>query len=285
MLYNKNYFVICISKSGKSEETLLLYKLLYQKFKQCDAKTKNNFLMITQTNNNPLATLAMQNNHQIIAHDPEIGGRFSYLSIVGILIAEIANCNSQEIHQAATDCLNNYLSSPNNKNIYCHTLATQMLTNQLHANILMSYNDSLLSFHTWFQQLWAESLGKNNLGSIPISFSGTRDQHSQLQLYLANPQGKTFSVIQFNKFNSPLTELIEAYHAHANNVINNLNKTGQIVRSMQLDKLTAYNLTYLMTTAILDVLLCAEFMQINPFGQDQVEQVKLSNFAINETYT
>ena len=61
--------------------------------------------------------------------------------------------------------------------------------------VLMPYVDALASFGLWFRQLWAESLGKNGTGTTPIRAMGTVDQHSQLQLYLAGPADKFYTLI------------------------------------------------------------------------------------------
>ena len=268
----KEYFIIYISKSGKSEEILLLYEIFYKKF--FINTNLDNVLIITQKENNPLIKIA--NKYQIFEHPNNIGGRFSYLTVVGLLVAEIANCDITKIIKSAEECINNYINHPITTNNYCKTLANKMINNQLHHFISMVYSDNLLAFNTWFQQLWAESLGKNNLGSVPISFSGTRDQHSQLQLYLANPQHKVFRIVQCEKLIADEFELINHYNKHANNVLNQLKNTGQIIDHLIIHQLNEISLSYLMTQAIIEVLLCAEFMQINPFNQEHVENMKKS---------
>src|SRR5882724_11219176 len=61
--------------------------------------------------------------------------------------------------------------------------------------VLMAYADRLALFTKWYVQLWAESLGKNGKGTTPIGALGPVDQHSQLQLYIAGPRDKLFTVI------------------------------------------------------------------------------------------
>ena len=59
----------------------------------------------------------------------------------------------------------------------------------------MAYADRLERFTHWYVQLWAESLGKNGKGTTPVAALGPVDQHSQLQLYLAGPRDKLFTVV------------------------------------------------------------------------------------------
>lgn len=282
----QNTCVIFISKSGKSEEILVLYSLISEHFSKYNITTNDNFFVITQEDQNPLFNLAKDNRHTILNHDPDIGGRFSYLSIVGLLAAEISGLDIAKIRKGAADAIKRYLTTPFAKNTYCKQLALSMLNKELHANIFMAYNDKLLPFQIWQQQLWAESLGKDNLGSIPVSFSGTRDQHSQLQLYLANPAGKAFNVITCSKFKNTDQNLCKIFNTHAKNVINNLAATGQLVRTLELPELNEYYLGKLMTNMILETLITAEYMQINPFGQGKVEAIKLERLAtIQENFT
>ena len=60
---------------------------------------------------------------------------------------------------------------------------------------MMAYADRLERFTRWYVQLWAESLGKDGKGTTPIAALGPVDQHSQLQLFIAGPRDKLFTVI------------------------------------------------------------------------------------------
>ena len=62
--------------------------------------------------------------------------------------------------------------------------------------VLMPYGPNLYHFGLWYRQLWAESLGKDGLGSTPILAPGPVDQHSQLQLFLDGPGGNLFTILQ-----------------------------------------------------------------------------------------
>ncbi len=59
----------------------------------------------------------------------------------------------------------------------------------------MPYSDRLDRFAFWYRQLWAESLGKNGKGTLPVRALGPVDQHSQLQLYLDGPNNAIFTMI------------------------------------------------------------------------------------------
>ena len=59
----------------------------------------------------------------------------------------------------------------------------------------MAYADRLERFTRWYVQLWAESLGKDGKGTTPLGALGPVDQHSQLQLFIAGPRDKLFTVV------------------------------------------------------------------------------------------
>ncbi|MEJ0010891.1 MAG: hypothetical protein WDN72_10775 [Alphaproteobacteria bacterium] len=71
-------------------------------------------------------------------------------------------------------------------------LAATMEEKPMH--VLMGYADRLRPAVLWFRQIWAESLGKDGKGSTPVNALGAIDQHSQLQLYLDGPRDKTLTL-------------------------------------------------------------------------------------------
>jgi len=271
----RHTLLIYISKSGKTEEVLLLYKLLYTKWHAVLGNdAANHTLIISQEHDSPLTTIAKQSKHHFIPHDPDIGGRFSYLSVVGLLIAGLVGLDIGAIAQGAQQALTDYCLGSAKRDQFCHALASGLQDQSHQANVVLTYHDRLLPFQIWFQQLWAESLGKKGMGSIPVAFSGTRDQHSQLQLYLANPTGKAFTLIRCAHYDSAYPALTQAYKAHAETVSYSLRQTGQITRVITLPQLDSYYLAYIMTNMVLDTLITAAYADIDPFGQNQVEHVK-----------
>ena len=67
---------------------------------------------------------------------------------------------------------------------------------RFHTNVIFSYSSTLESFNKWYVQLWAESLGKDNInetrqGLPPVGLVGPVDQHSFLQLIMDGVRNKT----------------------------------------------------------------------------------------------
>ena len=79
---------------------------------------------------------------------------------------------------------------------------------RLATTILWPYVDKLQVFGGWWRQLWAESLGKDGMGSTPVSVLGPVDQHSQLQLFRDGPGNALFTLVSVDtkgKAEAPLT--------------------------------------------------------------------------------
>src|SRR5665213_3314729 len=124
---------------------------------------------------------------RIFDHDPNIGGRYSVLSNVGLLPAMIAGLDVAGVREGAGGVLEAMLTSKDARQAppalgaaLGFALAERRRVN---ATVIMPYVDRLAHFGLWFRQLWAESLGKDGKGTTPIRAMGTVDQHSQLQLY------------------------------------------------------------------------------------------------------
>jgi glucose-6-phosphate isomerase len=158
-------------------------------------------------------------------------------------------------------------------------------------NVLMSYVDRLTTFALWHRQLWAESLGKDGLGLTPIVARGATDQHSQLQLYLAGPQDKLFTIIRLETADlGPRIEperadrtglgylggrsLGDLLDAMARATADTLARNGRPVRQFRLRELGEYQLGALMMHFMLETVIAADLLGVNPFDQPAVEEGK-----------
>ena len=117
-----NAAVLTVSKSGKTIEcisqTLILMNIYIQKFGE--QSIKEHFFFLTENKESPLTKLAQKFNIQVIEHDKNIGGRFSYLSNVGLIPAYFAGLNIANIRNGAKSAIN-YFHEENNfiKDICC----------------------------------------------------------------------------------------------------------------------------------------------------------------------
>ncbi|MBF0614543.1 MAG: glucose-6-phosphate isomerase [Magnetococcales bacterium] len=190
--------VLAISKSGSTPETLAQLLTLHA---HLGHTLPERLTVITENPTSALGTMARHWNVPIIPHAP-VGGRFSVLSVTGLLPAAFAGVDIQTLLKGATDmaarCL---LPDPTANPALIQAMAQATLTNQgRNMSILFTYGSRLTTIATWFRQLWAESLGKTDNqgrkhGLTPVEAQGVVDQHSQLQLYLDGPEDKQFTLL------------------------------------------------------------------------------------------
>jgi len=279
---------LVVSKSGETIETICQTLILIEKFHQENIKDfSQNFIFITQDRQNSIAKIAKEVGAKIYNHPQNIGGRFSYLSIVGLLPAAICGLNIFAIRNGAKKILEDFINQENTKNeiVKIATYQLYLLVTGFNNNVIMPYIDCLKDFTDWYRQLWAESLGKNGFGSTPITSMGTVDQHSQLQLYLDGPRDKFFTFITNQNPSSNFSvvdlpncptlfggkSLNEIVRIEQESTIEILNQQKLPIRVLQLEKLDEETLSALMMQMFLETVIIAKAKNINPFDQPAVE--------------
>ncbi len=290
---------LVISKSGYTAETLFQFIVCLKKWQKEVGVTslKNHFIIITEDTNSPLKKLAEMYHIPFFPHHPKIGGRFSVLSLVGLLPAMIAGINVNEIHEGATRVLDKVLDSPDASTLdpalgaaFCYRMDRDFGKTSM---VLMPYVDQLSSFSRWYCQLWAESLGKKGKGSTPIAAKGTADQHSIFQLFLDGPKDKFFTILGVEnraKGNVALPEFtqhhpglkfLENMHmgdlmaAEQQATIDTLVSNGCPVRLIEMKEINSYFMGALLMHFFLETLFAADLYKTDPFGQPAVEEGKI----------
>jgi glucose-6-phosphate isomerase len=192
-----------VSKSGSTAETMAQYLVVDGRLRSAlrEESTRGHFLFTTDPTEGILRTIADAEGVPALEVPPNVGGRFSVLSSVGLLPAAVVGIDILEVLAGARDmavrCRSPILRE--NPAGVLATLLHHASTRQgAPVHVLMPYSDRLRSFAAWFQQLWAESLGKArsrggdlvNVGPTPLPALGATDQHSLLQLLMEGPRDK-----------------------------------------------------------------------------------------------
>jgi glucose-6-phosphate isomerase len=158
--------------------------------------------------------------------------------------------------------------------------------------VMVAYADRLQRFTKWWVQLWAESLGKNGKGAAPVAALGPVDQHSQLQLWLDGPRDKLFTVITTSvagmgpRMDKALAERAgepgladktvgDLVAAQGRATADTLAKNGRPVRTIHVEQLNERALGALMMHFMLETIIAAHLLGVDPFGQPAVEQGKV----------
>ena len=169
----KKYTNIIVSKSGNTIETITNSNIFI--------KDKEKNIFITENKNSYLFQLAHKLKAEIIHHNNFIGGRYSVLSEVGMLPAELMGLNSNNFKQ-----LNNLIKNKNFLNSLISNVSTTLhyINNKKFNSVIINYDEKSKNLFYWYQQLIAESLGKKSKGLLPVISLMPKDNHSVMQVYL-----------------------------------------------------------------------------------------------------
>lgn len=284
---------LAISKSGNTAETLALVLSALDRLPRDRAGEQ--FRFVIEPGDSPLRRLALRLGAPVLDHDPKLGGRFSVLSLVGLLPSLFLGLDAWALRAGAQQVLEDArrggvaIPAPAESAARTVALARESGVGTL---VLMFYGDALDSFGLWWRQLVGESLGKEGLGFTPIASRGTTDQHSQLQLYLAGPADKSFTVLSLappaneSRFDAGLAATLgisylgdrslgALFAAEAEATARTLADHGRPVRRLVLDTLDAATLGGLFMHFMLEVVLMAELLGINAYDQPAVEHGKV----------
>ena len=275
---NKKKLNLIISKSGNTLETISTTNILIN-------KNQKNIFMI-ENKKSYLMNLANKLKSEIIHHNNFIGGRYSVFSEVGMIPAELMGLNVNKFRQfnKLVDnkrFINSLIS--NVFNIY------QLNKKKKFNSIILNYDNSSSNLFYWYQQLTAESLGKKGKGIFPIVSNMPKDNHSLMQLYLDGPSNNFYTLFFVEdklskKINNQI--LLKSHSYLKNKSLNEIKKsqfkaTENIFRkkkipfrSFYIKKRSEETLGELFTFFILETLLLAQLMKINPYDQPAVESIK-----------
>jgi glucose-6-phosphate isomerase len=291
---------IAISKSGGTGETLMQTAAALAAVQQAglEAQIGELFFGISEGakpgKSNGLRDL-LGPSVEVLEHDRDIGGRYSGLSNVGLLPAAILGLDIKALRAGAAMTLAPLLAGdPPDKIAPAIGAALNVAAADAGKNIavLMAYADRLERFSRWYVQLWAESLGKNGKGTTPLGALGPVDQHSQLQLFIAGPRDKLFTVITVaSEGQGPRIETALARRAgepdfggktigdlvsaQGRATAETLAKNGCPVRTIDLPRLDETSLGALMMHFFLETMIAAHLLGVDAFDQPAVEEGKV----------
>ena len=274
----KSFLNLIISKSGNTLETITNANILVKK------NHKNIF--ITQNQKSYLMTLAKKLKAEVIYHNDFIGGRYSVLSEVGMLPAELMGLKQKKFRQ-----FNNLIKNKNFMNSLILNVSNihELIKKKRYNSIILNYDKNSYDLFSWYQQLVAESLGKKGKGLLPVISSMPRDNHSLMQYYLDGNRNSFFTF--FFVRNEPSDKIVNKDVLNSHYYLKNKNvfkireaqflatqkvfkKKNIPFRSFHLNKRNEKSLGELFTFFILETILLGKLLNINPYNQPAVELIK-----------
>ncbi len=274
----KNYLNLIISKSGNTLETIVNSNIYISK--------KDQNIVITENKTSYLRDMGIKLKSEIIDHNNFIGGRYSVLSEVGMLPAELMGLNAKKFKQ-----FNNLLKNEHffNSVISNVTKIVELINKKKSNAVILNYDESLDNFLKWYQQLLAESIGKKAKGIFPIISTMPKDNHSLMQLYLDGQKNNFYTFFSSADKISP--KINKKTISRSKNFLINKNiqdildskilatqkvfKKKRIpFRSFFLKTRKEETLGELFTFFIVETILIAKALKINPYDQPAVELIK-----------
>ncbi len=297
---------IVISKSGGTAETMAQYLIVREKLEaELGESYSRHLVFITDPEKGALRRIA--GSERIVSLDvpPNVGGRFSVLSPVGLLPAALIGIDVDALlagaaEMAALSDTDEVERSPAGLYAILQWLADTELG--LRNQVLMPYSDRLRDIADWFVQLWAESLGKISLagesvGPTPIAAAGVTDQHSQVQLFMEGPRDKTVTFVAVGKHDTDVpiprlhTDVPELAYLGGHSLATLLDverkatagalaQRGRPSMTIELEHVDAWHLGALLMFFQVATVLAGGLYRVNPLDQPGVELGKRYTYAM-----
>jgi glucose-6-phosphate isomerase len=292
---------VSISKSGGTGETLMQTIAVLSALDKAGmrARPADVFFGLSEPRKpggkNALRDLLEPEGVRFLDHHTGIGGRYSVLTNVGLLPAAVLGLDIAAIRHGAAEAYEPVRSGAAATDVPAAlgaALAVAAALEGKNITVTMAYADRLERFTRWWVQLWAESLGKNGKGSQPVAAIGPVDQHSQLQLYLAGPNDKLFTVVTTgvaglgpvmdDKFAKRVGEpgfagktIGDLVAAQGRATADTLARNGRPTRTMHIEKLDERAVGELLMHTMLETILAGYALGVDPFDQPAVEEGKI----------
>ena len=275
---SKNNLNIIISKSGNTLETISNSNVILGK------NSKN--LFITEDSQNYLMKLAYKLKSEIIEHRNYIGGRYSVLSEVGMVPAELMGLDIKKFKR-----LNHLINNKKfMRNIIQNVSAILLFAKRKkNLSVILNYDESSNKLFEWYQQLVSESLGKKSKGIIPLISTMPKDNHSLMQYFLDGPKNNFYTFysvkdkksqniknnLLLNSFsfikNKNLSQIKEAQRMATENIFS---KKKIPFRTIEVVNKNEQSIGEIFTFFMLETILLGRALKVNPFDQPSVELIK-----------
>jgi glucose-6-phosphate isomerase len=298
--------LIYISKSGATPESAANFLHFYDAYTRAGG-APGEIVMICGPGENGINRIARRLGCQILHIPPDLPGRYSVLSAVGLYPAELIGVDSAALLRGASAAHQALLDTPLEENpvfVLGSSLA-ELAARGKSIHVLFNYSSALGQFGLWFVQLWSESLGKRlstsgavvERGTTPLAALGATDQHSLLQLFKEGPNDKTYGFVVFDTFPDDVrlssafpSEKEYAYFAGRTMAEQlgieeiatemSLYRAGRPSYRLTLRDVTAETLGALFYFMESVVIYVAALWEVNPFDQPGVEEGKKMAYSL-----
>lgn len=291
--YSKTLFLVQ-TKSGSTPETIAQYAFFKDKIEKHSLVLNRHLVFVTDPGHNFLRRESLGYDITVFDIPANVGGRFSVLSSVGLLISELVGLRAQDLLSGAKYSLENYSTQALEFAFMQYSFSKK----RQNINVIMPYSSRLAKFSEWTVQLISESLGKQfdlddkvvNAGITPLPAIGATDQHSQLQLFKEGPNDKLLIFInildhierpKIPEVSEPALSYLsgktfqEMIQAEFLAVTQSLTESARPNVNINIDKINEFSLGELFMFFELSTAFLGEMLNINTFDQPGVERSKI----------
>jgi glucose-6-phosphate isomerase len=296
--------IMVISKSGGTLETAVAFRLFRAALEEFDADASPQDLIVSVTgeSDSRLLDLAQARGYRHVLPVPDgVGGRFSVLSAVGLLPAAVLGLDIRQLLEGAAAMNRHFREAPPDENLVlryvgvCHLMEARR---NCVVRVLSTWGKQLEAIGLWYDQLLAESLGKNEQGATPLTVVNTRDLHSRGQQHQEGRRDKLITNLYVEQSASPplaiatreddedqlneladktVPEILAAGRRGTNQAYREGHRpTADIV----LPVLDEHTLGQLFQMLMLATVVEGRLIGVNPYGQPGVEAYKRNMNAI-----
>jgi len=274
----KDIVNLIISKSGNTLETISNSNIVIKNNK------KN--IIITENKKNYLNDLANNIKAEVVEHKNYIGGRYSVLSEVGMLPAELMGLKENNFKR-----LNHLIRNKKFVNQLIRNVSStlELLKKGKYLSVILNYDHKSENLFKWYQQLISESLGKKSKGIFPIISTMPKDNHSLLQFFLDGPKKNFytfFNVREKNPNKIIKNNLLKSHYYLRNKNLQDITYSHMLAtqnifkikkipyRCFEILKRSEETMGEIFCFFILETILLGRALKVNPFDQPSVELIK-----------
>ena len=295
----ERWALVVISKSGETLETAVAFRQFLAALESSTGGDREKLveLLVPVTGlGSKLQQMAEELGITEFYPVPDgVGGRYSIFSAVGMVPAAMLGVNVVELLQGASAMTQHFRTAKAEDNIVLQVVAANHLLEKnrgIHIRVMSVWSKALESFGLWYDQLAAESLGKNLLGFTPLTTLNTRDLHSRHQQHQQGKRDKVFNniIVEENRFDSlaigarsedadslneiaekTLPEVMKAAIEGTNQA---LRDDGRPSTNLYIPLVDELHMGQLFQMMMLATVVEGRLLDINPYGQPGVEGYK-----------
>lgn len=286
-----------VTKSGETAETLAQFAIYVEKLRRLAGEGwRERVVVTTDPAKGTLRAIAREEGLASFEVPPAVGGRFSFLSPVGMVSAAFAGRSPSRLVEGARRAVEAGLRPRSAALAYAALIYAFYGAGRTIA-VFWPYSDALYGVAEWWRQLLAESLGKRGIGPCPLPALGVTDQHSILQLFADGPDDKWYTFVEVARFRAAAPvpavhadrpalaylagrDLADLFRAEKRGTEHALRQAGRPVATIRVPEVSEETFAELLYTLALATTYAGALFGVDPYDQPGVEAGKRATFAL-----